>query len=83
MSESVIIAEVNKGTVAAVTAELVSAALALGTTPTVVGTMHRCIGCRWAGFEGVSKTIASRATVSQTTTLHLGRLLSMLLPKES
>ena len=36
MSESIIIAETNKGTIAQVTAELVSAAIALGTSPTVV-----------------------------------------------
>ena len=36
MSDSVIIAETNKGAIAAVTAELVSAAIALGTNPTVV-----------------------------------------------
>ena len=58
MSESVIIAEVNKGTVAAVTAELVSAALALGTTPTVVVPCTDASVADGAGFEGVSKTIA-------------------------
>ena len=58
MSESVIIAEVNKGTVAAVTAELVSAALALGTTPTVVVPCTDASIADGAGFEGVSKTIA-------------------------
>lgn len=58
MAESVIIAEVNKGTVAAVTAELVSAALALGTTPTVVVPCTDAAVADGAGFEGVSKTIA-------------------------
>ena len=58
MSESVIIAELNKGTVAAVTAELVSAALALGTTPTVVVPCTDASVADGAGFEGVSKTIA-------------------------
>ena len=36
MSESIIIAEISKGSIASVTAELVSAAIALGTSPTVV-----------------------------------------------
>lgn len=58
MSESVIIAEVNKGTVAPVTAELVSAALALGTTPTVVVPCTDASVADGAGFEGASKTIA-------------------------
>ena len=58
MTESVIIAEVNKGTVAAVTAELVSAAIALGTTPTIVVPCTDASIADGAGFEGVSKTIA-------------------------
>ena len=58
MTESVIIAELNKGTVAAVTAELVSAALALGTTPTVVVPCTEASVADSAGFEGVSRTIA-------------------------
>ena len=58
MSESVIIAEINKGTVAGVTAELVSAALALGTTPTIVVPCTDASVADGAGFEGVSKTIA-------------------------
>ena len=36
MSESIIIAETSKGSIAPVTAELVSAAIALGTSPTVI-----------------------------------------------
>ena len=58
MSDSVIIAEVNKGSVAPVTAELVSAALALGTTPTVVVPCTDASVADGVGFEGVSKTIA-------------------------
>ncbi|GIQ96168.1 MAG: hypothetical protein CM15mP1_0640 [Methanobacteriota archaeon] len=72
MSESVIIAEINKGTVAGVTAELVSAALALGTTPTIVVPCTDASVADGAGFEGVSKTIAVKATVSQTRRCILG-----------
>ena len=58
MSESIIIAETNKGSIAAVTAEMVSAAIALGTTPTVVVPCTDASIADSAGFEGVSKTIA-------------------------
>ncbi len=58
MSESVIIAETSKGSIASVTAELVSAAIALGTTPTVVVPCTDASIADSAGFEGVSKTIA-------------------------
>jgi len=58
MSESVIIAETNKGSIASVTAEMVSAAIALGTTPTVVVPCTDASIADSAGFEGVSKTIA-------------------------
>ena len=58
MSESVIIAETNKGTIAEVTGELVSAAIALGTTPTVVVPCTDAAIANGAGYEGVTKTIA-------------------------
>ena len=58
MSESVIIAETNKGTIAEVTGELVSAAIALGTTPTVVVPCTDAAIADGAGYEGVTKTIA-------------------------
>lgn len=58
MSESVIIAETSKGTIAPVTAELVTAAIALGTSPTVVVPCTDASIADSAGFDGVSKTIA-------------------------
>ena len=58
MSESVIIAETSKGTIAPVTAELVTAAIALGTSPTVVVPCTDASIADGAGFDGVSKTIA-------------------------
>ena len=58
MSDSVIIAETNKGAIAAVTAELVSAAIALGTNPTVVVPCTDAAIADSAGYEGVAKTIA-------------------------
>ena len=58
MSESIIIAEISKGAVAPVTAELVSAAIALGTSPTVVVPCVDPSLADGAGYEGVSRTIA-------------------------
>ena len=58
MSESVIIAETSKGSIASVTAEMVSAAIALGTTPTIVVPCTDASIADGAGFEGASKTIA-------------------------
>ena len=58
MSESIIIAETGKGTVSAVTAELVSAAIALGTSPTVVVPCTEASMADNAGFDGVARTIA-------------------------
>ena len=58
MTESIIIAELNKGKIASVTAELVSAAIKLGTTPTLVVPCTDTSIADSAGYEGVSKTIA-------------------------
>ncbi len=58
MSESIIIAETGKGSVSAVTAELVSAAIALGTSPTVVVPCTDASMADNAGYDGVSRTIA-------------------------
>ena len=58
MSESIIIAETSKGAIAPVTAELVSAAIALGTSPTVVVPCTDASVAEGAGYEGVSRTIA-------------------------
>ena len=58
MSESVIIAETSKGSIAPVTAELVSAAIALGTSPTVVVPCTDASIADGAGYDGVNKTIA-------------------------
>ena len=58
MSESIIIAETGKGTVSAVTAELVSAALALGTSPTVIVPCTDASMADNAGYDGVARTIA-------------------------
>ena len=58
MSESIIIAETGKGSVSAVTAELVSAAIALGTSPTVVVPCTEASMADNAGYDGVARTIA-------------------------
>tara|TARA_Y100000766_G_scaffold257227_1_gene244602 strand:- start:252 stop:1178 length:927 start_codon:yes stop_codon:yes gene_type:complete len=58
MSESIIIAETGKGSVSAVTAELVSAAIALGTSPTVVVPCTDASMADNAGYDGVARTIA-------------------------
>lgn len=58
MTESIIIAELSKGKIAAVTAELVSAAIKLGTTPTLMVPCTDTSVADSAGYEGVSKTIA-------------------------
>tara|TARA_Y100001933_G_scaffold152853_1_gene151217 strand:+ start:1956 stop:2879 length:924 start_codon:yes stop_codon:yes gene_type:complete len=58
MTESIIIAELSNGKIAAVTAELVSAAIKLGTTPTLVVPCTDTSIADSAGYEGVSKTIA-------------------------
>lgn len=58
MSESIIIAETGKGTVSAVTAELVSAAIALGTNPIVIVPCTDASMADNAGYDGVTRTIA-------------------------
>ncbi|MGY8745881.1 MAG: electron transfer flavoprotein subunit alpha/FixB family protein, partial [Candidatus Poseidoniales archaeon] len=62
MSESIIIAETNKGSMAQVTAELVSAAIALGTTPTVVVPCVDPAIADGAGYDGAARTIAVKGT---------------------
>ena len=58
MSESIIIAETGKGSVSAVTAELVSAAIALGTNPIVIVPCTDASMADNAGYDGVARTIA-------------------------
>jgi electron transfer flavoprotein alpha subunit len=58
MSESIIIAETGKGSVSAVTAELVSAAIALGTNPIVIVPCTNAAIADNAGYDGVTRTIA-------------------------
>ena len=58
MSDSIIIAEMSKGSIAPVTAELVSAAIALGTSPTVIVPCTDASSADGAGYDGVSGTIA-------------------------
>ena len=58
MSESIIIAETGKGSVSAVTAELVSAAIALGTNPIVIVPCTDASMADNAGYDGVTRTIA-------------------------
>ena len=58
MSDSIIIAETSKGSIAPVTAELVSAAIALGTSPTVIVPCTDAAMADGAGYEGASRTIA-------------------------
>lgn len=62
MSESIIIAETNKGSMAQVTAELVSAAIALGTTPTVIVPCVDPAIADGAGYDGAARTIAVKGT---------------------
>ena len=58
MSESIIIAETSRGSITPVTGELVSAAIALGTTPTVIVPCSNPAIADGAGYEGVARTIA-------------------------
>jgi len=62
MSESIIIAETGKGSVSAVTAELVSAAIALGTNPTVIVPCTDAAMADNAGYDGVARTIAVKGS---------------------
>tara|TARA_B110000444_G_scaffold254379_2_gene286819 strand:- start:55137 stop:56063 length:927 start_codon:yes stop_codon:yes gene_type:complete len=62
MSESIIIAETGKGSVSAVTAELVSAAIALGTSPTVIVPCTDAAMADNAGYDGVARTIAVKGS---------------------
>ena len=58
MSDSVIIAEVSKGALSPVTAELVSAAKAYGTNPVMVIPCTDASIADGSGYEGVSRVIA-------------------------
>ena len=58
MSDSVIIAEVSKGAISPVTAELVSAAKAYGTNPVMVIPCTDASIADGSGYEGVSRVIA-------------------------
>ncbi|DAC14022.1 MAG TPA: electron transfer flavoprotein subunit alpha/FixB family protein [Candidatus Poseidoniales archaeon] len=63
MSESIVIAEMNDGKVSATTAELVSAALAYGSTPTLVIPCTTPSVADGEGYEGVTQVIACVASV--------------------
>jgi electron transfer flavoprotein alpha subunit len=63
MTETIIIAETNGGAVASATAELVTAALALGASPVVVVPCTDAAAADAAGFAGVSRIIAAKSTV--------------------
>ena len=58
MSESIVIAEISKNSVAPVTAELVGAAMALGTSPTVIVPCTDASVASGVGFANASKVIA-------------------------
>ena len=58
MSESIVIAEISKNSVAPVTAELVSAAMALGTSPTVIVPCTDASVASGFGFANAGKVIA-------------------------
>ena len=58
MSDSVIIAEVSKGAISPVTAELVSAAKAYGTNPVMVIPCTDASIADGSGYDGVSRVIA-------------------------
>ena len=58
MSESIVIAEISKNSVAPVTAELVSAAMALGTSPTVIVPCTDASVASGVGFANAGKVIA-------------------------
>ena len=62
MSESIIIAETGKGSGSAVTAELVRAAIALGTNPTVIVPCTDAAMADNAGYDGVARTIAVKGS---------------------
>jgi electron transfer flavoprotein alpha subunit len=58
MSESIVIAEISKNSVAPVTAELVGAAMALGTSPTVIVPCTDASVASNVGFANAGKVIA-------------------------
>jgi len=63
MSGSIVIAEMNDGKVSATTAELVSAALAYGSTPTLVIPCTTPSVADGEGYEGVTQVIACVASI--------------------
>ena len=63
MSESIVIAEMNDGKVSATTAELVSAALAYGSTPTLVIPCTTPSVADGEGYEGVTQVIACVSSI--------------------
>ena len=63
MSESIVIAEMNDGKVSATTAELVSATLAYGSTPTLVIPCTTPSVADGEGYEGVTQVIACVASI--------------------
>jgi len=60
MSDTVVVAEVSKGAIAPVTAELVSAAVALGSSPVIVVPCSDSSIADGAGFAGASRVIACK-----------------------
>jgi len=63
MSDTVVIAEISKGAVAPVTGELVSAAVAMGSSPVVVVPCTDASIADGAGFEGATKIIACKGNM--------------------
>ena len=81
MSESVIIAETSKGSIAPVTAELVSAAIALGTSPTVVvpctdASIAECPASR--NFAMFSATIMPSSTIIPMTIIKANNEITLM-----
>ncbi|MGB1588972.1 MAG: electron transfer flavoprotein subunit alpha/FixB family protein [Candidatus Poseidoniaceae archaeon] len=58
MSQSIVIAEINNGKISPVTGELVTAAITMGTTPTVVVPCTDSSIADGAGYAGCSKVMA-------------------------
>ena len=63
MSGSIVIAEMNDGKVSATTAELVSAALAYGSNPTLVIPCTSPSVADGEGYEGVTQVVACVASI--------------------
>ncbi len=63
MSDTVVIAEISKGAIAPVTGELVSAAVAMGSSPVIVVPCTDANLADESGFEGVTRIIACKGNM--------------------